>query len=354
MYFFSRCLFFNKRKEKGEEVILSLFLPPPLSSRETFSHLPRFSNDRKFRPWGNIRVIRIPRASSKKFPTRFVTLPRRTMARATPRSKLPAIQIADSIQRGSGEYTFEKRRFCPPISFTSRRSRVCAPPPPFEPNFRLLLPFSFFLNSSCNSNTINGNELYFSSLFIKSIWFFSLINRIEFHFPFFLHSVLFVFLSLSPLLSFFLLWQKRRFRLPRLTWMHLSGYSSIPPPSPPLLWVFEPVRYSSVLLLFPSPRFVSSSFFFSSPRSLPSAKSKNLVAPPLPEIIPSVYTCVSRSVFLEPIHVLSKSSNFISFPWNNNIARSGVFFYFFDRAKSRERERERKGDINLKSGNFRM
>lgn len=203
MYFFSRCLFFNKRKEKGEEVILSLFLPPPLSSsRETFSHLPRFSNDRKFRPWGNIRVIRIPRASSKKFPTRFVTLPRRTMARATPRSKLPAIQIADSIQRGSGEYTFEKRRFCPPISFTSRRSRVCAPPPPFEPNFRLLLPFSFFLNSSCNSNTINGNELYFSSLFIKSIWFFSLINRIEFHFPFFLHSVLFVFLSLLP--SFFL------------------------------------------------------------------------------------------------------------------------------------------------------
>lgn len=161
--------------------------------------------------------------------------------------------------------------------------------------------------------------------------------------------------SLSSLLSFFLPWQKRRFRLPRLTWMHLSGYSSIPPPSPPLLWVFEPVRYSSVLLLFPSPRFVSSSFFFSSPRSLPSApKSKNLVAPPLPEIIPSVYTCVSRSVFLEPIHVLSKSSNFISFPWNNNIARSGVFFYFFDRAKSRERERERKGDINLKSGNFRM
>lgn len=159
--------------------------------------------------------------------------------------------------------------------------------------------------------------------------------------------------SLSSLLSFFLPWQKRRFRLPRLTWMHLSGYSSIPPPSPPLLWVFEPVRYSSVLLLFPSPRFVSSSFFFSSPRSLPSAKSKNLVAPPLPEIIPSVYTCVSRSVFLEPIHVLSKSSNFISYSLGIIILRDRASFFIFSIGRNRVRERER-GDINLKSGNFRM
>lgn len=151
--------------------------------------------------------------------------------------------------------------------------------------------------------------------------------------------------SLSSLLSFFLPWQKRRFRLPRLTWMHLSGYSSIPPPSPPLLWVFEPVRYSSVLLLFPSPRFVSSSFFFSSPRSLPSAKSKNLVAPPLPEIIPSVYTCVSRSVFLEPIHVLSKSSNFISYSLGIIILRDRASFFIFSIGRNRVREREREREI---------
>lgn len=76
------------------------------------------------------------RASSKKFPTRFVTLPRHNGAR-DPSLKLPAIQIADSIQRGNGEYTFEKRRFCPRFLSPTRVSRRVCAPLPFLPSPRL-------------------------------------------------------------------------------------------------------------------------------------------------------------------------------------------------------------------------
>lgn len=60
-----------------------------------------------------------------------------------PSLKLPAIQIADSIQRGNGEYTFEKRRFCPPISFTVQPTRVCVSRSPrvCVRTLPLLLPF---------------------------------------------------------------------------------------------------------------------------------------------------------------------------------------------------------------------
>lgn len=65
-----------------------------------------------------------------------MTLPRHNGAR-DPSLKLPAIQIADSIQRGNGEYTFEKRRFCPRFLSPTRVSRRVCAPLPFLPSPRL-------------------------------------------------------------------------------------------------------------------------------------------------------------------------------------------------------------------------
>lgn len=117
------------------------------------------------------------RASSKKFPTRFVTLPRHNGAR-DPSLKLPAIQIADSIQRGSGEYTFEKRRFCPRFLSPTRvyapcmrASTVSSIPSPFNlsnnPRFsnsssRQIFPLPVFLSPLRKSNQL----FFFSSSFL--------------------------------------------------------------------------------------------------------------------------------------------------------------------------------------------
>lgn len=107
------------------------------------SHLPRFST-----------TVNFAREVTSALPRKFKGVSDQicdlapSQWRARPLAETPAIQIADSIQRGT-EYTFEKRRFCARFlslctnTHASLCVRVCVCAPVLLPFYHPSTPFNF-------------------------------------------------------------------------------------------------------------------------------------------------------------------------------------------------------------------